>query len=149
LGLLIAMAWADGRLDDSEKEGVRGAAAVFNLTKELRDKLDAVLEKPTPIDYLLLDTLSPKDRAFAYVAAAWMSGVDEDVDEREEQLLDKVGAMLGFPPERKAELELIARDLPAPADGKRNWSSEIATLFKAIPPRLEAGDDEVEVLFEG
>ena len=35
-----AMAWADGRLDDREKAGVRGAAEVLNLSKEFRDKLD-------------------------------------------------------------------------------------------------------------
>lgn len=148
LGLLVAMAWADGRLDESEKAGVRGAAEVFNLTKELREKLEAVLEQPTPVEHLLFDTLSPKDRAFAYVAAAWLSGVDEDVDEREEQLLDRVGEMLGFSPERKAELERIARDLPAAADGDRAFSTEITALFKAIPPRLEGVEEEVEVFFE-
>jgi uncharacterized membrane protein YebE (DUF533 family) len=147
LGLLITMAWADGRLDESEKAGVRGAAAVFNLSQELRDKLDLVLAKPTPVEYLLFDTLSPKDRAFAYVAAAWMSGVDEDVDEREEQLLDKLGEILGFSTEKKAELERIARDLPAAGKDGRNWSEEISALFKAIPPRLEE-DDDVEVVFE-
>ena len=43
LALLITMAWADGRLDDNEKASVLAAAEVFNLTKELRDRLDQIL----------------------------------------------------------------------------------------------------------
>jgi hypothetical protein len=161
LALLVTMAWADGRLDDAERAGVRGAADVFNLSKQLRERLDLVLQKPMELDLLLLDTLSPRDRAFAYVAAAWMSGVDEDVDEKETELLDQLGDRLGFDAARKAELELIAREMPA--HGKRsparpseardrahvNWSEEVIKLFKAIPPRLEReGSDEFEVTFE-
>ena len=154
LALLVTMAWADGRLEESEKAGVRGAAEVFNLTKEMRERLDLVLEKPMPLELILFDTLSPKDRAFAYVAAAWMSGVDEDVDPTEEDLLDRTARALGLDPMRKAELERIARELDPPGTGTRSWANEIATLFKAIPPRLEPAAatgqtaDEFEVTFE-
>lgn len=152
LALLITVAWADGRLDDAEKAGVRGAADVFNLPKEMRDRLDKFLAKPMDLDHLLFETFSPRDRAFAYVAAAWMTAVDEDVDEKEEALLDRVGEILGLDTERKAELERIARDLDrAPqraGDGKRSWSQEVTTLFKAIPPRLEESADDFEVVFE-
>jgi uncharacterized membrane protein YebE (DUF533 family) len=148
LALLIAMAWADGRLDDKEKDGVRGAAKVLNLTKEMRDRLDLVLEKPIPVDQVLFDTLSARDRAFAYIAAAWMSGVDEEVDAKEEALLDEIGRLAGISPVRKAELERIARDLP-PAKGEgRDWAEELVALFKSIPPRLEEEASEFEVVFE-
>jgi uncharacterized membrane protein YebE (DUF533 family) len=148
LALLVAVAWADGRLDDREKAGVRGAAEVLNLTKELRDRLDLILDKPMAVELLAFDEMSPRDHAFAYIAAAWMSGVDEDVDEREEAVLDKVGAMLGFDAFRKAELERIARDLAPPPAGERRWSDEIVALFKAIPPRLETDTDDIEVVIE-
>jgi uncharacterized membrane protein YebE (DUF533 family) len=149
LALLVTMAWADGRLEASERAGVIGAAGVLNLSKQLRDRLHDVLEKPVPVEQILFDTLSVKDRAFAYVAAAWMAGVDEDVDPKEEDLLDRTAALLGFSPARKAELERIARDLQPPAEGGRKWASEIERLFRAIPPRLESADpEEVEVVFE-
>jgi len=149
LALLITMAWADGRLDDNERDGVRGASQVLNLSKALRERLDMVLEKPMKLELLLFETLSARDKAFAYVAAAWMSGVDEDVHEKEEALLDELGQLLGFDAARKAELERIARDLEPPTDGKRKWSDELVKLFRAIPPRLEnAGDEEFEVTFE-
>lgn len=149
LAMLVAMAWADGRLEDRERAGVRAAAGVLNLNKDLRARIDDVLAKPLPVEQILFDTLSPKDRAFAYVAAAWMSGVDEDVDPKEEELLDRAASLLGLSPARKAELERIARDLEPRPEGGRNWAAEIERLFRAIPRRLEDADpEEVEVVFE-
>jgi uncharacterized membrane protein YebE (DUF533 family) len=147
LALLITMAWADGHLDESERAGVKGAAEVLNLSKELRERLELVMEKPTKLEYLLFEELTPRDKAFAYVAAAWMSNVDEDVHEKEEQMLDQLGSILGIDAVKKAELERIARDLK-PAEGGRKWADEIVTLFKAIPPRLEKTEEEVDVVFE-
>jgi uncharacterized membrane protein YebE (DUF533 family) len=151
LALLIIMAWADGKLEDKEKEGILGAASVFNLTKELRERLDSLLEKPIGVEELLVDELSARDKAFAYVAAAWMSGVDDDVDTKEEELLDKVANMLGLTDERRNELTQIARDLEPLRKGEnKTWASEIVTLFKAIPARLEGdGTENFEVAFEG
>jgi uncharacterized membrane protein YebE (DUF533 family) len=149
LALLITMAWADGRLDDHEKDGVRAAARVFNLTKELRERLDQLLQKPIDLDELLVDGLSAHDKAFAYVAAAWLSGVDSEVDLKEEQLLGKLGGLLGFTDARRNELARIARDLEPLRKGKASWASEVITLFRAIPGRLEGdGSETFEVAFE-
>lgn len=149
LALLITMAWADGRLDDHEREGVRAAASVFNLTKELRERLDQLLEKPIAVDELLLDELSPRDKAFAYVAAAWLSGVDDEVDAKEAELLDKVSNLLGLTDARRAELAQVARDLEPLRKDKQSWANEVVTLFKAIPSRLEGdGTETFEVAFE-
>lgn len=137
LALLITMAWADGRLDEQEREGVRAAAAVLNLTKELRERLDQLLETPLPVDELLFDELSERDKAFAYVAAAWMSGLDAEVAPEEEALLGKLAAGLGFSEDRRHELELIARDLePLRAEGS-SWATELVSLFQAIPSRID------------
>ena len=147
LTLLIAMAWADGRLDDREKNGVKGAAEVLNLSKEHRDRLAQMLEKPLPLDQILLDTLAPRDKAFAFVAATWMSGVDDDVDDKERALLDRLAKELGLSDDRRLELENIARELESKGEG-RNWGDELVGLLKAIPPRLEKEQGEVEVAFE-
>lgn len=148
LRILIAMAWADGRLDDKEKAGVRGAAEVLNLSKELRAKLDEALAKAMPFDQILFESLTPRDKSFAYVAAVWMSGADDDVDDKEKALVDCLATTFGFDAQRRRELEAIAQDLPKSA-GDRKWQDEVVALFRAIPPRLEgatAGD--VEVTFE-
>jgi uncharacterized membrane protein YebE (DUF533 family) len=149
LALLVTMAWADGRLEDSEKAGVRGAASVFNLSKDMRDRLEDILKKPIPVDQILFATLSVRDRAFAYVAAAWMAGVDDDIDPKEEELLDRTAAALGYSSERRAQLDRVARDIEPAKDDGRNWAQEIERLFRAIPPRLEEAPlEEVEVVFE-
>jgi tellurite resistance protein len=149
LAVLIAMAWADGRFDVQEKDGVRAAASVLNLTKELRDRLDQVMEKPLSVDELLFDTLSSRDKAFAFVAAAWMSGVDGEVDPKEQMLLDKLAGTLGLTSERKRELVGVARDLEPLRKAKKSWTQELVALFKAIPQRLEGdGTESFEVAFE-
>jgi len=148
LRLLIAMAWADGRLDDNEKAGVRGAAEVLNLSKDFRDKLDASLAKADPLDQILFEGLSSRDKSFAYVAAVWMMNADENVDDKEKAMVDKVASTFGFGDDHKKELDAIAKDLSK--TGKdRKWQDEIVALFKAIPPRLEkAQPGDVEVTFE-
>jgi uncharacterized tellurite resistance protein B-like protein len=150
LAMLVAMAWADGKLEDTERDGVLAAAGVLNLSKELRDRVNDVLKKPVPVDQILFDTLSAKERAFVYVAAAWMAGVDEDVDPKEEELLDRAASLMGFSAGRKGELARIAGDLEPPGEDGRQWASELERLFRAIPPRLEehVDLDEVEVVFE-
>ena len=147
LRILIAMAWADGRLDDKEKAGVAGAADVLNLSKEFRSKLDESLAKALPFDQILFENLSPRDKSFAYVAAVWMSGVDDDVDEKEKALVDRLANKFEFDTAKRAELEAIAKDLPK-ATGDRKWQDEIVSLFKAIPPRLENAQGDIEVTFE-
>lgn len=147
LALLITMAWADGRLDEKEKEGVLAASEVFNLTKELRDRLDQILQAPMPIEELLVENLSSRDKAFAFVAAAWMSGVDAEIDEKEQQLLDKAADLLGLSAARKNELLRVARDLEPLRKTQGSWATELVALFKAIPQRLE-GEGDYEVAFE-
>ncbi|HEY5240273.1 MAG TPA: DUF533 domain-containing protein [Polyangiaceae bacterium] len=150
LAMLVAMAWADGHLDETERAGVLAAAGILNLSKELRDRVNDLLQKPVPVEEILFDTLSARERAFVYIAAAWMAGVDEEVDPKEEALLDRAASLMGFSTARKAELAAMARDLEPPAEGGRKWAGELERLFRAIPPRLEEQVDleEVEVVFE-
>jgi uncharacterized membrane protein YebE (DUF533 family) len=149
LTVLITIAWSDGRLDDREKAGVRGAAEVLNLTKEHRAQLDAMLAKAPSLDQVHVDRLSARDKEFAYVAAAWMCGVDDEVSAREEGQLYKLADKLSIDDDRKIALEKVARGLE-PAK-ERKWGDEVVRLFKSIPPRLEPAapaGEEIEVTFE-
>ena len=150
LALLIAIAWADGKLEDSEKKGVLGAAGVLNLSKEMRERLDKLLEKPMPVDQLLVEGLSSRDKAFMYIAGSWLTGVDGEVDAKEVAMLDEATAMLGIEGARKTELNQIARDLEPIRMGERaeaDWANELVTLFKAIPKRLENTGEDIDVVF--
>jgi uncharacterized membrane protein YebE (DUF533 family) len=148
LSLMIAMAWADGRLDEREKSGVRGAAQVLNLPKEKRERLDSALEKAPKVADLELAGLTAQEKAFAYVAASWMSGVDTTVDPAEKALLDEAAGKLGLAAERRAELEKIARSLEPLPEGSTAWGEEVTRLFKAIPVELEEPGGDFEVVFE-
>lgn len=148
LAILISMAWADGKLADPEKDSIREAAGVLNLTKAHRERVDSLLASPIPLSQVLVGNLGPKDRSFAYVAAAWMSNVDQDVDEKERARLDEIRALLELDETRAHELVDLARDLAKPKGGG-SWASELVSLFKSIPVRLERSDEEeVEVAFE-
>ena len=148
LAILIVMAWADGQLLEREKASIKSATTVMNLTKELRGRIDTMLESPVPLEQVLVGSLSAHDRAFAYVAAAWMSQVDEEVDERETATLARVQAALELDDERARELAEIARELGRPHD-KEGWADDLVAILKAIPHRLDASDaEEIEVAFE-
>lgn len=147
LAILVVMAWADEKLKDPEKESIRSASMVLNLTKDHRARLDKMLESPLPLDQVLVSNLNPKERSFAFVAAAWLAGVDDEVDAKEQDRLAEIQSLLGVDDTRADELKAIAKELTAPKDG--SWASDLVGLFKSIPVRLEASDvDEVEVAFE-
>lgn len=148
LGLLVRMAWADGRLDDNEKAGVRGAAQVFNLGKDSRDRIDSLLAEAPAADHIHVDRLSTRDRAFAFVAAAWMAHVDGTLDPAEEQMLAEIGSQLDLDDARQTQLIETAKSLEPLPEGKRSWSTEITRLFRAIPAELEEINGDFEVVFE-
>lgn len=149
LSLLVLMAHADGELDQNEQAGVRAAAEVFNLTKEYRDRLETLMTSPMTVDQLLVEHLKPKERAFAFVAATWMTGVDSNVDAKEEALLKQVGKLFDFDDAKQTELAKIARDLEPGRKPDTSWSKELVALFKSIPKEIDRSSEEVEIVFDG
>lgn len=149
MALLVAMAWADGKLDDEEQEGIRDAAKTLNLPKELRDRLEGYMEEAPPLTDLKLGTMGVREREFAFVASAWMADVAEGIVEDEQALLDDIAAELDISEERQEELTKLALDLEPPAEGE-TWSQGIEQLFRAIRAKVEPVDDgePVEVEFE-
>jgi DnaJ-domain-containing protein 1 len=147
MGLLLAMAWADGKLQDEEKQGIRDAAATLNLPKQFRERLEKLMRIAPPIGEMKLEALGVRDKEFAFVASAWMANVAAGIDEREEALLKAIGEKLALSEARQGELAGIALDLPTPAEGE-SWADGIAQLFKAIPPKVEPSAEEAEVEFE-
>jgi uncharacterized membrane protein YebE (DUF533 family) len=148
MGVLIQMAWADGRLDDREKEGVRGAAKVLNLPADFRARLEKQLEAPGNLDDLDPSKLTTRERAFAFVAAAWMAHVDEVLDPEEKDLLSRLGDKLQFTPEQQQTYANIATSLKPLPSGVASWSDQITRLFKTIPAELEEPGGAFEVVFE-
>ncbi len=143
MGLLVAMAWADGTLDDDEKLGIRAAADTLNLGQDLRDRLESFMTKAPALGDLDVDALQARDREFAYVASAWMARVAEGVDSAERDLLDKIGMVLEINSGRRDELAELAFTLSSPDDGE-TWSTGIVQLFRAIVNKVENEDIDVD-----
>ncbi|MEZ4442134.1 MAG: hypothetical protein R3B72_23780 [Polyangiaceae bacterium] len=145
MGLLVAMAWADGVLKDEEKEGIRAASTSLNLERGLRDRLESFMATDPGLDGADLDGLSERDREFAFVACAWMARVDSGVDDAEQKLLREIGGMLRVDGERQAALAELAGSIDGPDQGA-SWSTGLVELFKAIAKKVVA--EEIEIDFE-
>lgn len=149
LALLVAMAWADGKLDDEERDGIRDAAQTLNLPKDLRDRLERYMKESPPLDELQLRTMGRKEREFAFVASAWMANVAEGIVDEEQALLNDIAAEVEIDEERQEQLTRLALELDPPPEGE-SWSTGIQQLFRAIATKVEPSEDgePVEVAFE-
>jgi DnaJ-domain-containing protein 1 len=147
MGLLLAMAWADGKLQDEEKQGIRDASSTLNLPKEFRERLEKLMQQAPPLAELKVEGLPTREREFAFVASAWMANVAAGIDEREEALLKAIGDKLELSDVRQGELAGLALDLPPPDEGE-SWSEGLVRLFKTIPAKVEPSLEESEVEFE-
>ena len=147
MGLLVAMAWADGKLQEAEKEGLRDAGKTLNLPKELRDRLETFMEKAVSLKELNLEPLSGREKEFAYVASIWMARVADGIDAKERALLRDIGEALKISDQRQTELMKLATQLRVPPKGE-GWTQSIEQLFRAIPATVESAKGDVEVDFE-
>jgi hypothetical protein len=141
------LGWADGKLQEAEKKGIRDAEKALNLPKELRDRIDSFMEKPVPLVDLKLDPLSSREREFAYVACVWMARVADGIDAKERSLLRDIGEALRITDGRQTELLKLAAQLRVPPKDE-GWTKSIEQLFRAIPATVEKTNGECEVDFE-
>lgn len=144
LALLVAMAWADGTLDDQEKDGIRDAAQTLNLPKEVRSQLEGFMEEAPPLDELKLGSMGVREREFALVASAWMAWISEGIVDDEQALLNDIAAELDIPQDRQDELQEIATGLSRPPSGE-SWATGIRELFKAIATKVDPGSEDIEI----
>lgn len=144
MGLLVAMAWADGHLDEEERDGLHDAAKTLNLPRELRERLESFADDKLTVADVKLDTLKGVERDFAYVCAAWMANVARGIDDSEIAMLDEVAAALDIDEARQGELAGLALDLPVPEPGQ-SWAQGIRGLFSAVRAKVERSDEPVEV----
>ena len=135
LAAMVAMAWADGELQGDERDGLLEAAAALNISKELRARVDTFVEEAPRVAQLSFAGWSERDRAFAFVAAAWMAHVEGGVVDAEQSLLDEIGTALTLDTDRRAALAEIAAGIERRPLGA-GWSSRIVDLFKQIADKV-------------
>ena len=101
---LVAMAWADGHMDDSEKAVIDALVAAFQLSEQDADLVRRYAAEPRTLDDVPLTELSADDRRLLLQHAVILSYVDGEQSQREKELLDALVKRLRVP---QGEADLI------------------------------------------
>jgi len=108
---LVAVAWADGKLESGESSVIEGLLTGFDATeaeeKEILEyaKVRRSLEKDIP-----LSELSQDDRELLLANAALLTLADGEKSDAESEVLDKLIEVLGFTPEEADAILAGAED---------------------------------------
>lgn len=118
--LLVCVAWADGVIQPEESEAMRAAAISLGLMGVAGGPHDPS-QGPTKLEDLAFGALSARDRRVAYVCAAWMVEVDNDVAPEEAALLPKLQAALDIAQDEVVGLREQAQALRAADPPEQSW----------------------------
>ena len=93
---LVAMAWADGRVDAEEQRVVEAMIESFGVEKETRDELVEWAKTPRTLDDVDTDGLTPEDADLVLHQSVLMSFVDGEQSAEETALLGDLASKLGM-----------------------------------------------------
>lgn len=108
--VLVAVAWADGRLDPRERVLIERQVELAELPKETAQRLLAHLDQPPAPEELLLKPLDVGARRFVLEQGVLLSLVDDEQDPSERELLRHIARRLGG---EEQELEEIMVEVMA------------------------------------
>jgi tellurite resistance protein len=104
---LVAIAWADGKVQEGETAVIEGLLAGFDATEaEEREILEYARTRRTLENDIPLQQLSREERELLIANAALLTHADGEQTNSERALLNRLIAMLGFTP---AEAQPILR----------------------------------------
>ncbi|MFK7985513.1 MAG: hypothetical protein AB8I08_05740 [Sandaracinaceae bacterium] len=126
---LVAMAWADARLEREEIFAVQAAGRVLHLPEDALDALDA---GPPTIDDIVSAELSSGDRRIVYTCAAWLARVDDREDSSEAKLLDALRTGLDLDEDDAHTLREDAHMLHVTTPSSTPWWQEIELLIERV-----------------
>lgn len=115
---LIAVAWADGKLEQPESGVIEGLLCGFDASKDEEAELLEYARTPRTLEAdIPLDQLSDDDRELLLANAALLARADGEESSNETLLLSKLSGILGFDAERAQEI------IESAGDGALNLSS--------------------------
>ena len=130
---MVAMAWADARVEREEVLAMQAAGRVLDLPGDALDALDA---GPPSLATLGDAGLEEGDRKLVFLCAAWLSSVDAREDEDEEALLGQLASALGIADAESHRLRDDARLLRATTPPSMRWHEELETLIRKAAAAL-------------
>ncbi|MBX3467921.1 MAG: TerB family tellurite resistance protein [Planctomycetes bacterium] len=110
IGVLVALAWADGKVTPEERRLIEHHVTLAGLPPATARRLLAGLDRPADESALELEPLEPGPRRFILEQAILISLVDDDLDQAEQALLERLAARLGASP---LELEQVMVEVTA------------------------------------
>lgn len=99
---LCAIAWADGKVDPREAEGIRGAATQLGLSGEDGAAVERALAQRMGVEEVETIRMNRLTRLFTYAVATWIAHIDGRLAAEEQSVLGLLGDRLG--------LSAVARD---------------------------------------
>lgn len=116
---LVAVAWADGKMEDGETGVIEGLLCGFDASDaEEREILEYAKTRRTLEDDIPLDELTNEDRELLLSNAALLTHADGSQSASEEALLKRLIELLGF------DVESGNRILQSARDGALNLGSK-------------------------
>src|SRR5688572_29276781 len=99
---IVAMAWADGRIDPREASSVKSACQQLALKPADQALVGQALAHGFGLNDVETIRMNRLTRLFTYAASCWIAEVDGTLSEPEKQALDLLGDRLG--------LSIVARE---------------------------------------
>ncbi len=101
---LIAVAWADGRVGDDEKEVIETVIDAYGLGDDEADKIRKWAETRRTLEQIDLGGLEDVDRVLLLQQAVFVTYIDGVQTDKELELLHDLGQRLGLENSRATEL---------------------------------------------
>lgn len=115
---LIAVAWADGKLEQPESGVIEGLLCGFEASDQEEADLLEYARTPRSLEAdIPLSELSEEDRELLLANAALLARADGEESTAEKELLAKLSSLLGFGTDRAREI------IDSAGDGALNLSS--------------------------
>lgn len=101
---LCAVAWADGRVAEEEKEMIEALLQAFNASETEAQVLRAYAAEPRTLDDIPLTEMSADDRRVLLQHAVFLTFIDGKQDAEELALLDALSEKLRISADERAQL---------------------------------------------
>ena len=105
---LIAVAWADGKIEDEESEVIDALIAAFELEGEDAEQIREFAKEPRTLDEIPLTELSRSDRHMLIQHAVIVTFIDGEQSPEEVALLDDLESRLHLEAEEAKALREMA-----------------------------------------
>jgi len=108
---LVAVAWADGKMEAGESGVIEGLLCGFDASdEEEREILEFAKTRRTLEEDIPLADLSSEDRELLLSNAALLTHADGDHSDSERRILDRLATMLGFDAAEVDKMLLATKD---------------------------------------